>query len=114
MAGHYSFIYQKKVYCHSVGFDPDWSSYNVGSVLQLYAIEDAIRRGVIEFDFLRGSEEYKYYWTKKEHVSVDIAICKNISLEARLLFEKKIRKAVRKLLPDRFAEKIYSGLTRNN
>ncbi|MGH8103052.1 MAG: GNAT family N-acetyltransferase, partial [bacterium] len=33
-----------------------------GFLLVAHAIEDCIRRGFHEFDFLRGEEEYKFRW----------------------------------------------------
>jgi CelD/BcsL family acetyltransferase involved in cellulose biosynthesis len=41
------------------GLDPAWRPRSVGTVLLCAAIEDAVRRGLSEFDFLRGDEDYK-------------------------------------------------------
>jgi CelD/BcsL family acetyltransferase involved in cellulose biosynthesis len=41
------------------GSDPAWRQRSVGSVVLGAAIEDAFRRGLGEFDFLRGDERYK-------------------------------------------------------
>lgn len=37
-----------------------------GTAVIGHCIEEAIRRGCTEFDFLRGAEEYKYRWTSSE------------------------------------------------
>ncbi len=107
VAGHYSLMYHDKVYCHTVGFDPDWAEHNVGSVLQLLAIEDSIRKGAKEFDFLRGTEQYKYYWTKKEHICIDTAIWRSRAIARRVIAERKLRKAAKALLPKNLGERIY-------
>lgn len=44
------------------GFDPALARFSPGTLLTEYAIEHAIREGAREFDFLRGSETYKYQW----------------------------------------------------
>ncbi|UQA62960.1 GNAT family N-acetyltransferase [Polyangium aurulentum] len=44
------------------GFDPAFARASVGSLVLARAIEQALGRGVKEFDFLRGREPYKYAW----------------------------------------------------
>jgi CelD/BcsL family acetyltransferase involved in cellulose biosynthesis len=44
------------------GFDPALDRFGPGTLLVGHAIEEAIREGAREFDFLRGSEAYKYRW----------------------------------------------------
>jgi CelD/BcsL family acetyltransferase involved in cellulose biosynthesis len=51
------------------GFDPAFSKYSVGTVLIAHAIEDSIRDGKHMFDFLRGTEPYKYRWNVREHTN---------------------------------------------
>lgn len=47
------------VYLYNSGYDPAFSHLAVGLVSKAYAIGDAIARGKLRFDFLRGEEEYK-------------------------------------------------------
>jgi CelD/BcsL family acetyltransferase involved in cellulose biosynthesis len=108
VAGQYNFIYHNTVYYHSAGFNPDWAENNVGNVLQFYAVEDSIRKGVKEFDFLRGNEQYKYTWTKQEHTSVDTVIWRSDKIAKKINFERTIRKAVKTFLPKEFIKKIYA------
>jgi CelD/BcsL family acetyltransferase involved in cellulose biosynthesis len=107
VAGHYSFFYHDIVYCHTVGFDPEWTQSNVGSVLQLLAIEDSIIKGAKVFDFLCGTEQYKYYWTKKECVSVDKVIWRSSRIAHRVDVERKLRKIGKELFPKTLVDKIY-------
>lgn len=45
---------------YNSGFDPGRAGTSPGLVLLARCIEDAIRRGLTEYDFLRGRERYKY------------------------------------------------------
>ena len=44
------------------GFDPDYSRFNVGSLLDQQIIAAAIQRGVRSYDLLEGEQEYKRRW----------------------------------------------------
>jgi len=115
VAGQYNFFYNKIVFYHSVGFDPGWAEHNVGTVLQIEAIENSILKGAREFDLLRGAEQYKYIWAKKEHVSVDAAFWHSNKIAKRVETERKLRRAARSLIPKKISEMIYKSLmTRNN
>ncbi|MGA7105779.1 MAG: GNAT family N-acetyltransferase [Candidatus Deferrimicrobiaceae bacterium] len=45
---------------YNSGFDPNYREVSPGLVLLARCIEDAIRQGYREYDFLRGRERYKY------------------------------------------------------
>jgi CelD/BcsL family acetyltransferase involved in cellulose biosynthesis len=56
-----NFAYGNDILAYNVGYDPDRYAYlSSGTVLFAGAIREAIERGKSTFDFLRGSEEYKY------------------------------------------------------
>lgn len=60
-AGLFNFDYKDRVWVYNSGLDSDaFSGLSLGVVLTAAAIEKAIAAGRKEFDFLRGSEEYKY------------------------------------------------------
>lgn len=63
----YCFEYNDILYFYNAGFDTEWSKYRVGLALFYFAIKDCIDRGLKSFFFLRGGEDYKYFWTKDEH-----------------------------------------------
>lgn len=44
------------------GFAPEFARFNPGTILVGNAIEMAAAEGAKEFDFLRGSEPYKFFW----------------------------------------------------
>lgn len=64
IAALYTFQHCGKIFYFQAGFDPDMGQYSPGLVLMGQGIEDAISRGVKEFDYLRGPETYKWHWTK--------------------------------------------------
>ncbi len=60
-AALFNFDYKDRIWVYNSGLDPTaFSALSPGVVLTATAIERAITLGRQEFDFLRGSEEYKY------------------------------------------------------
>jgi len=54
------FQYGEEVLLYNSGFDPAYGGLSVGLMLKAFCIRDAIEAGKKRFDFLRGSEHYKY------------------------------------------------------
>lgn len=106
-AVQYNYLYNNKVYCYSVGFNPDWRKFHVGSVLQTIVIEDAIRKTLSEYDFLRGTEEYKYYWTDKHRESIDLAFWKSATTYSMTKAEMMLRNVFKYFLPQKSSEIFY-------
>ena len=46
---------------YNSGYDLEYSYYSVGLLLNALCLRDAIEQGKVYFDFLRGSEPYKYH-----------------------------------------------------
>lgn len=61
-AALYAMTHRGRLYYYIGGFDPGLRRYSVGSLIIAHAIEEAIREGAFELDFLRGREPYKYRW----------------------------------------------------
>lgn len=57
------FSFGDTVYFYQGGRDPRWDRESVGIVIVALMIRRAIERGFRRFDFLRGQESYKAYWT---------------------------------------------------
>ncbi|MHB8573475.1 MAG: GNAT family N-acetyltransferase [Candidatus Dormibacteria bacterium] len=55
-----SFVYRDRVYLYNSGYDPAQGRLSAGLVLIAEDIRAAIAAGRHEYDFLRGSEPYKY------------------------------------------------------
>jgi CelD/BcsL family acetyltransferase involved in cellulose biosynthesis len=65
MASLYGFSHGRRTFYYLGGFDPAFAPLSPGTLMIGHAIEEAIREGVGEFDFLRGREAYKYLWGAK-------------------------------------------------
>ena len=60
VAGAVCFDSSQSYLLFNSGFDPAYSTYSVGLLLKALCIKHAIESGKSTFDFLRGSEPYKY------------------------------------------------------
>jgi CelD/BcsL family acetyltransferase involved in cellulose biosynthesis len=58
----YGFVRGRTFFCYLGGFDPSLARYGPGSLLIEYAMASGSAEGLHQFDFLRGSEPYKYRW----------------------------------------------------
>jgi CelD/BcsL family acetyltransferase involved in cellulose biosynthesis len=54
------FDYNNDIYLYNSAYDPAYSSLSVSLLLKVFNIRDAINSEEKRFDFLRGSEPYKY------------------------------------------------------
>lgn len=60
------FDYNNCVYLYNSGYNPDYVSLSAGLLSKVLAIKDSIEKGKHKFDFLKGSEIYKYHLGGKE------------------------------------------------
>jgi CelD/BcsL family acetyltransferase involved in cellulose biosynthesis len=70
----YCFNYNNKVYFFQSGFDPHWGKRSVGSVLLRLVIREAFEKRFEEFDFLKGDEGYKTFWTNASRRESELII----------------------------------------
>jgi CelD/BcsL family acetyltransferase involved in cellulose biosynthesis len=54
------FVHANRNLLYNSGYDPEYGRLSAGLALKAYCIEDAIASGREVFDFLQGSEPYKY------------------------------------------------------
>jgi CelD/BcsL family acetyltransferase involved in cellulose biosynthesis len=54
------------MYFFQPGFDPEFRKLHVGKVLLARVVERCYEEQLTEFDFLRGTEEYKFDWTSQK------------------------------------------------
>jgi CelD/BcsL family acetyltransferase involved in cellulose biosynthesis len=80
VAAFYGFSWNGRTVYYIGGYDPAWSKYSVGSLVILQAIEEAVRCGDREFDFLRGGESYKYAWGAQPATGVTLELWRADSL----------------------------------
>jgi CelD/BcsL family acetyltransferase involved in cellulose biosynthesis len=67
----YCFESAGRLYYYQGGIDPAWERESVGTVLMGQVIKDAFDRRLVLFDFMRGTEDYKFRWTSRTR---DIAV----------------------------------------
>jgi len=61
-----NFSYSDRLYFYNVAFDRDFAWYSPGIFLFDHCIQEAISTGKKSADFLRGREEYKYYFGARD------------------------------------------------
>jgi len=74
IAALYGFAFQRRFSYFQSGMEPTWSHRSPGTVLLASVLEDCIRRGEREFDFLRGSETYKSRWTTVSRRGINLGL----------------------------------------
>lgn len=62
VAALYGFSTGRRCQSYQSGIDPSWSRFSVGMLMLGISIRQAILTGHVEYDFLRGEEQYKYHW----------------------------------------------------
>jgi CelD/BcsL family acetyltransferase involved in cellulose biosynthesis len=61
-ASIYGLEHNGRYYFYNSGYDQEWRNASVGLVALGLSIQAAIERGVKVYDFLRGTESYKFDW----------------------------------------------------
>lgn len=61
----YGFEYAGRHFAYQMGINPDWIKKGPGMSLIYELIRESFEKGLIEFDFLRGGEQYKHTFTEK-------------------------------------------------
>ena len=100
----------KTFYYYNSGYDLDWSNKSVGLVLIGLSVKNAIARGNLMYDFLRGDETYKFDWANQTAELVTVNLSRRTAstfayqgINQSLLAFRQISKAV---LPSGLAEKV--------
>jgi CelD/BcsL family acetyltransferase involved in cellulose biosynthesis len=65
LAFHFGFEYQHRFIWYKPTFDVQFASKSPGEVLIKFLLDDAIRKGLEEFDFTVGSESFKYRFANR-------------------------------------------------
>ncbi len=66
VSARYGFSYGGVFSDYQSGFDTAYQKYGVSKLLCSVLVEEAIQQAAVEFDFLRGSETYKFDWTQHQ------------------------------------------------
>ena len=67
VAFDYSLIYNSKLYCLKIGYDPEFRPYSVGQLLCKAILEDCFEKKHAEYDFLGEVTTQKRDWTDSSH-----------------------------------------------
>jgi CelD/BcsL family acetyltransferase involved in cellulose biosynthesis len=77
VAALYGFSAGNAFQFYQCGMHPEWKHKGVGQMMIGRAIEESIRLGHAEFDFLRGGEAYKAQWTDEARSTVTFRLFDN-------------------------------------
>jgi CelD/BcsL family acetyltransferase involved in cellulose biosynthesis len=89
-----------RYYFYLSGYDQAWSKYSVGYTVLGLSLQSAVERGLQYYDFLRGTEDYKFYWANDTRATVAVQVLNRSSFPARLVFAfGHMDAATRELLP---------------
>lgn len=87
------------------GYDPEWARRSVGLVVLGLSLEAAVSRGMSVYDFLRGTETYKFDWSTRTLETVRVRRIRRSPAGALHLVGEGLERAARMgahaLLPDR-------------
>jgi len=86
-SAEYCFVYNGKLYAATAARDLRYSQYSIGHLHYMFLAKEAINRHLHEFDFLKGDEPYKFYWTKSARKYIEIlTVKKGVFSELRIQF----------------------------
>jgi len=91
------------------GYDPEWRNRSVGLVLVGETFKDAIEAGLAEYDFLRGTEPYKFDWTTRQRRTVAVRVAAGGAgrwLTRGEALARRARQVAARILPAETAERI--------
>jgi CelD/BcsL family acetyltransferase involved in cellulose biosynthesis len=82
----YCFEHGSRLFYYQGGVDPAWERESVGTVLMGQAVRYAFDRELMGFEFLRGSEAYKFKWTDcaRHLVRADLGLSRRGRMAVRL------------------------------
>jgi CelD/BcsL family acetyltransferase involved in cellulose biosynthesis len=63
---HLNFVMNRRLYYYNAGMDERWAKHRVGLILFHREMLQAQSWGIDEYLFLRGTEDYKYFWADRE------------------------------------------------
>jgi CelD/BcsL family acetyltransferase involved in cellulose biosynthesis len=73
-ASIYGIVCGDRYHFYQSGYDPAWAGRSVGLVALGLSLEAAIARGLARYDFLRGTEPYKFDWANGARHTVAVRI----------------------------------------
>lgn len=82
----YCFAHASRLFYYQGGVDPEWERESVGTVLMGQVVKYAFDQGLVAFEFLRGTEAYKFKWTHRVRrlVRADLGVSRRGRVAVRL------------------------------
>jgi hypothetical protein len=102
LVSYYCIKHNEKVYYYQAGLSYEGEKRSAGTVLFSLILEDAFGERYKEFDFLRGNEEYKYFWTKNYRKDYSITVRKDDFINKMIHYSHTI---YRRVLP--YFQRLY-------
>jgi CelD/BcsL family acetyltransferase involved in cellulose biosynthesis len=84
VAACYCFRFDRRLFFYQPGWDPAFRQLHVGKVLLGRVLQYCFEESIREFDFLRGTEDYKFDWTSETRRTM--AWQAGLSLPAKIAF----------------------------
>jgi CelD/BcsL family acetyltransferase involved in cellulose biosynthesis len=108
VASLYGIDRKERFFFYQCGYDPDWARRSVGFVRLGLSIADAADRGVRVYDFLRGSEAYKFDWANAARSTLAVRISRRTAAGRSFVAGENLRAAAKltakAVLPTRAVE----------
>ena len=109
-ASIYGIVAGDRYHFYQSGYDPAWAARSVGLVALGLSLEAAIEAGLRRYDFLRGTEAYKFDWADDARHTVAVRIAARglpaVLVRSREEAERTARAAARRLLPAEAVERL--------
>ena len=98
VAGLFLLKYQDTSFMYLMAVDTNYNKkISVGHVITSMSIENSISNGFLIYDFLKGEEEYKFYWAKEGNKSLNLFTCQR-NLGTIYLVSRKMIKNIAKVV----------------
>jgi peptidoglycan/xylan/chitin deacetylase (PgdA/CDA1 family)/CelD/BcsL family acetyltransferase involved in cellulose biosynthesis len=106
LASQYGFVYHDRYFQLQEGYDPECEHLNAGIGLRAWSIQQLLKRGITEYDFLAGVGRHKSDWGSTVKQSKRIVLgsrqAKNILFCRGPEWELRARHSVKSLVPKGF------------
>ncbi|MEX0739698.1 MAG: GNAT family N-acetyltransferase [Pseudohongiella sp.] len=111
-AAVYGFFYNHVFYYYQAGFDPQFSQYSVGYLAIGLTVQNALIEDAIEYDLLRGEEEYKNAWATSARELLRLNIfpptAKGRLCQRYLALRKRTKELIVEHAPDSIRERVFA------
>lgn len=98
IATHFGFIAGQRYFYYMPSFDSTFSLYSPGRLIVFNLIENSFLKGLGEFDFMNGSEPYKYEWASDERPVYELRAFTRSPLGLALYGAHEVRRRARRSL----------------